>query len=117
MKRFAYFCTSEVLVLGIQKLLFLIFLLLFHAVTLLASSAVVCAAFCDASCVVLDLAWGGVGSQFGSSSPVSSSPHFEDPPFVDIGVDCLFFEDVLNEITIFSVLRRPVVRAFGNILS
>ena len=105
------------LALGFQKLLFLFLLLLFHAVTLLASSAVVCAAFCGASCVVLDLGWGGVGSRFASSSPVSASPHLEDPPFVEIGVDCLFFEDVLNEIITFSVLRRPVVRDLGNILS
>ena len=28
-----------------------------------------------------------------------------------------FFKDVLNEITIFSLLRKPVVSDFGNILS
>ena len=105
------------LVLGSHKLLFLVFLLLFHVVTLLASSAVVCAAFCGASCVVFDLVWGGVGIQFASSSPVSASPHLEDPPFVDIGVDCLFFADILNEITIFSVLRLLLFPDLGNILS
>ena len=92
-------------------------MLLLHAITLLAFSAVVCAASCGASCVVLDLPWGGVGSRFASSSYALASPHLEDPPFVELGVECLFSEDVLDEITTFCILRGPVVRDFGNILS
>ena len=87
---------SEVLVLGFPKVFFLIFLILLHAVTFLASSAVVRAAFCGASCVVLEFPWGGVGSRFASSSPILASPHLVDPPFFELGVECLFFEAVLK---------------------
>ena len=94
---------------GFQKTLSLISLLLFHAVTLMASSSVVCGASCGAACVVLGFPRDVVATQLAPSSPVPAPGPPGDRPgdrlVFKLTVVPPFFEDVLNEITTFAPLR------------
>ena len=93
-----------------------LFVVLSHF-TLLKSCDVVRAASGGASGVGLGLRQGGDGGRIASFRPPLSPRHFVDPPFFGLSVECVFFEDVLNEITTFVILRRALAKGCESFLS